>query len=153
MRSKPLKMKLSAMLGFDARDNARKFALGERRKPATVTGEIRTWRKGSDGLLTLLTVDSVVIPPAGFALEKSAPLFFKLMRGGIGRKLLIKGGNLSLKIAVFFLKFRYFLFEQNKLVMKERVTLLQNDGGSVLGNKTLDLTDDGNAHNDKPDIK
>jgi hypothetical protein len=30
------------MLGFKARDNARKLALDERGKPAAVTGEIRT---------------------------------------------------------------------------------------------------------------
>ena len=72
------------------------------------------------------------------------------MRGGVGRKLLVKSGNLSLEIAVFFLKFRYFLFEQNKLVMQERVALFENDGGTVLGNKTLDFAKDGQGHVEKP---
>lgn len=141
------------MLGFDARDDCRKLALGERGKPTAVATELCTRREGGGGVMTLRTVDRVVIPPAGLALEKCAPLFLKLLRGGVGRKLLIKSGNLSLEVAVFFLKFRQFLFEQNKLVLQERVALFKDDGRTMLGNEALDLAEDGDAHCEKPNVK
>ena len=138
------------MLGFEARDDDRHLALGERGKPAAVATELSSRREGSGGVTTLGTVDRIVIPAAGLALEKCAPFFFKLMRGGVGRKLLVKCGNLSLEIAIFFLKFRYFLFEQNKLVLQERISLLDDSGGTMLGNEALDLAEDGDAHYEKP---
>lgn len=137
------------MLGFEARNDERKIALGERGKPAALTTELCARREGGSGVTTLWAVDRIEIPSAGLALEKCAPLFFKLMRRGIGRKLLIKSGNLSLQLAVFFFKFRYFLFQQNKLVTKERIALFEDRGGTMLGDEALNLAEDGDAHLEK----
>lgn len=140
------------MLGFKARDDDRQLSLGERGKPAAVATELGARREGCGGVTTLWAVDRIVIPPAGLALEKCAPFFLKLMRGGVGRKLLVKCGNLSIEIAIFFLKFRNFLFEQNKLVLQERISLLDDRGGTMLRNKALDFAEDGDTHYEKPNV-
>lgn len=97
-------------------------------------------------MTTLKTVHRLMVPAPGPALKKCAPLFYKLLRMRRGRKLVVKLCNLSFEGAIFLLKFRDFIFEQNKLVLQQNEAFLEDRRRAMLRDESLNLAEDGDSH-------
>jgi hypothetical protein len=102
-------------------------------------------------MTTLRTVHRLMVSAPGSAFKKCAPIFYKLLGMRSGRKLELKLENLSFAGAVFLLKFRDFLFEQNKLVLQQSEAFLEHHRRAVLRDESLNLSEDRDGHR-KPSV-
>ena len=97
------------------------------------------------------TTWSYIKPAIGKSTKTCARYLVKLYRFRVLRPVFFKLYILGAELGEFFLKFHHAVTDELKLSLEESVVLVENSGGTALGNQIVDAIEQ--THDVNPNVK